>query len=137
MCPIDAIGASACLIAAFCGFYERHEPPPAGDVRSIVPLHHQSHQNGQQRGHILHCCFVYCHPGGHRGNTEQFVTRWWHLVAFMKALDLLHRVMRVVLHCCTAMAIKMASNGGTFVRCHHLFCLIKTQQKDHVMLWSI
>jgi len=41
-------------MAAFSGFYESQEPPPSGDVRGIVPPHHDGHQNGQQSGHILH-----------------------------------------------------------------------------------
>ena len=64
-------------------------------------------------GHILHRCFVFCHPGGRRGNTEQVVARWWHLVALTKALDLRHWTMHAVLHHRTTIAIKMASNGGT------------------------
>jgi ABC-type protease/lipase transport system fused ATPase/permease subunit len=56
---------------------------------------------------------------------EQVVTQWRHLVAFMKALDRLHPVMRAVLHHHTTMAFKMASDGGTFVHCCRLFCLIK------------
>jgi hypothetical protein len=44
---------------------------------------------------------------------------------FLKSLDLFHRAMNAVLHRCTAMAIEMASNGGTFVRCRRVFCLIK------------
>jgi hypothetical protein len=50
------------------------------------------------------------------------------LMAFMKALDLLHRTMCAVLHHHTAMAIEMASDGGTFVCCHRIFCLIRTEQ---------
>ena len=42
-CPIDAIGASARLMAAFSGFYESHEPPPLGDARGIVPPHRDGH----------------------------------------------------------------------------------------------
>jgi hypothetical protein len=58
---------------------------------------------------------LFCLPPG---NTERVVARWWCLVAFIKASDLLHWAMRVVLHRRTAMAIKMASNGGAFVcRC--------------------
>jgi hypothetical protein len=33
----------------------------------------------------------------------------------MIALDLLHWAMHTVLHHCTAMAIEMSSDGGTFV----------------------
>ena len=66
-------------------------------------------------GHFAHRC-VDCRPGGRRGNTEQVVTRWQSLVAFMKALDLLHRAMRSVFHWRTAMAIEMTRDGGAFVR---------------------
>jgi len=46
--------------------------------------------------------------------SEQVLARWWHVVAFMKALYLLHWVMSLVLYCRIAMAIKMASKVGTF-----------------------
>jgi hypothetical protein len=49
------------------------------------------------------------------GDTERVFARWRRLVAFMKALDFLHWAMCTKLHHCTAMAIKMASDGGTFV----------------------
>ena len=111
-------------MAAFSGFYESHEPPPSGDARGIVPPHRHGHRNGQQRGggHVAHRC-VDCVPGGRRGNTEQVVARWQSLVAFMKALDLLHRAMRSVFHWRTAMAIEMARDGGAFVRRCRLFHL--------------
>ena len=68
-------------------------------------------------GHVSHRC-VDCVPGGRRGDTEQVVARWWSLVAFIKALDLLNREMRSVLHRRTAMAIEMARDGVAFVcRC--------------------
>jgi hypothetical protein len=73
-------------------------------------------------GHVAHRC-VDCVPGGRRGNMEQVVTRWQSLVAFMKALDLLHWVMRSVFHWRTAMAIEMTRDGGAFVRCRRLFRL--------------
>jgi len=73
---------------------------------------------------VYHRCSVDCRPGGRWGNTEQVVAQWQRLVAFMEALDLLHQAMLAVLHRCTAMAIEMASNGGTFVRCHRLFRLL-------------
>jgi len=111
-------------MATFSGFYESHEPPPLGDVRSIVPLHRHGHQNGRQSGHILHRSFVCCCPGGRQGNTEQLVAHWRHLCT--KALDLLHQTMRIVWHRHTAMAVEMARDGGKFVRCCRLFCLIKT-----------
>ena len=52
--------------------------------------------------------------------------RWRRTVASGIALDMLHWVMPSVSQSSTAIAIEMASNGGTFVRCCHLFCLIKT-----------
>jgi hypothetical protein len=73
---------------------------------------------------ILHCCFVCCCPGGRRGDTEQVVTQWWRLVAFIKALDLLHWLMCVAFHRRTAMAIKMARGGGAFVRRCRIFQLL-------------
>ena len=102
-------------MAAFSGFYESHGPNPLGDARGIVPAHRHRHQNGQQSGRILHLRFVCCRPGGHRDDTERVVAQWRHLVAFMKALDLLHQAMNALLHHRTAMAIKMACNGGAFV----------------------
>ena len=91
--PIGNIGASARPMVALSGFYESHEPPPSGDARGIVLPHRHGHRNGQQRGgHVAHRC-VDCVPGGRRGNTEQVVARWQSLVAFMKALDLLHWAM--------------------------------------------
>jgi hypothetical protein len=71
-------------------------------------------------GHVAHRC-VDCIPGGRRGNTEQVVARWQSLVAFMKAMDLLHWAMRSVFHRRTAMAIEMARNGGAFIRRRRLF----------------
>ena len=71
----------------------------------------------------LHRCFVCCCPGGRRGDTEQVLARWQHLVAFMKAMDLHHWAMCVVFYHRTAMAIK--NDGGTFVCCCRLFRLIK------------
>ena len=62
--------------------------------------------------------------GGHRGNTERVVARWWRLVASIKALDLLHRAIRAVLHHRTAVAIEKASDRGAFVRRRHLFRLL-------------
>jgi hypothetical protein len=73
-------------------------------------------------GHVAHRC-VDCVPGGRRGNTEQVVARWQSLVAFMKALDLLHREMRSVFHWRTAMAIEMTRDEGAFVRHRRLFRL--------------
>ena len=124
-CPFYNIGASACPMAAFSGFYESHGPTPSSDARGIVPAHCHSHRNSQQSGHILHRRFVFWGPGGRRGDTEQVVARWRRLVAYMKALDLLHQTMHTVLHHHTTMAVEMASDGGTFVCCCRIFCLIK------------
>ena len=66
---------------------------------------------------------VDCVPGGRRGDTERVVAGWRSLVAFMKALDLLHRLMRSVWHRRTAMAIEMTRDGGAFVRRRGLFRL--------------
>ena len=114
------IGASACPMVAFSGFYESHEPPPSGGVRGIVLPHRDGHQNGQQSGYMLHFRCVDCRPGGCRGNTEQVVARWWRPGAFGEALVMLYRTMRSVLHWRTALAIEMARDGGTFVRRRHL-----------------
>ena len=59
-----------------------------------------------------------------RGNTEQVVTRWQCSVASGEALVMLNQDVHSVLHRRTAMAIKMARGGGTFVRPHHLFRLV-------------
>ena len=71
-------------------------------------------------GYVAHRC-VDCVPGGRRGDTEQVVARWQSLVAFMKALDLLHWAMRSLSQRRTAMAIEIARDGGAFVRRRHLF----------------
>ncbi len=52
-CPIDAIGVSACPMAAFSGFYESPRPPLSGDACDIVSLHCNDHQNGHQSGYIM------------------------------------------------------------------------------------
>jgi len=115
-------GASACPMAVFSGFYESPGPPPSGDVRVLVPAHRHIHRNVQQSEYILHCSyFICCRPGGRQGNTEQVVARWRHPVASGIALDMLHRTMLSLLHCCTAMAIEMAIDRATFVCLCHLF----------------
>ncbi len=75
-CPIDAIGASACPMAVFSGFYESPGSPQSGDGHGIVPRHCDDHRNGHQSGYIIHRCFVCCRPGGRRGDTERVVARW-------------------------------------------------------------
>ena len=123
-CPIDAIRVSACPMVAFSGFYESPRPPPLGDACDIVPPHCNDHQNDQQSGYIINRRFVCCRPGGRRGDTERVVAQWRRPVAFMKALVMLHWAMCSVLHRRTAMAIKMACNGGVFVRHRCLFRLL-------------
>ena len=44
--------------------------------------------------------------------SERVLARWWRLVVFMKATNLLHRVMRAVLYRPIATAIEMTSKGG-------------------------
>jgi hypothetical protein len=58
-------------------------------------------------------CFVCCCPGGRWGNMERVVARWRRPVASRVALDMLHWAMHILLHRQTAMAIKMANDGGT------------------------
>ena len=111
-------------MAVFSGFYESHKPPPSFDARGIIPAHRDGHRNSQQSGFILHRRTVCCRPGGRRGNTERLVARWRRLLAYIIALDLLHRAMRAVSHHRTAMAIEIASNRGAFVRRRRLFRLL-------------
>jgi hypothetical protein len=111
-------------MVAFSGFYESHKPPLLSNAPGIVPPHRNGHQNGQQRGDMLLYRCVDCCPGGRRGDTERVVARWRRLVASGEALVMLHRAMRSVLHRRTAMAIKMARDGSTFVRHRRLFRLL-------------
>ncbi len=66
---------------------------------------------------------------------EQVVAQWWHPVASSVALDMLNWTMLHVLRQCLHMAIEMACVGGAFVHPCRLFCLIKYQLKDHVMIY--
>jgi hypothetical protein len=50
VCPIGNIGASACPMAAFSGFYESPEPPLSGDARGIVSPHRDDHQTASKVG---------------------------------------------------------------------------------------
>ncbi len=61
---------------------------------------------------MLHHCCVDCRPGGHLGNTRGVAAQWRRPVVSGEALVMLHWEMRSVLHQHTAMAIKMAHNGG-------------------------
>ena len=44
---------------------------------------------------------------------DQMLARWWHLVTFMKAMNLLHRGMHTVSYRHIVMAIETASKVGT------------------------
>ncbi len=75
-------------------------------------------------GVFIHHCVVDCRPGVCGSNMEQVVTQWRRPVASNMALDILHWEMLHELLQCLCMAIKMACNGGAFVRCRHLFRLV-------------
>jgi hypothetical protein len=55
------------------------------------------------------------------GNTGQILAKLWRPVASKVAPDMLHWEMHPDLHRRIIMAIKMAHNGGTLVRCRRLF----------------
>ncbi len=74
-------------------------------------------------GVFIHRCVVDCRPGIHGSNTERVVARWRRLVTSDMALDILHWVMPHESLQCLRMAIKMAFNGGAFIRHRRLFCL--------------
>jgi len=59
-------------------------------------------------------------PGQYGASIDQ----WRRPVASGKAMVMLHRAMRFVPHWHTAMAIKMARDGGAFVRRRRLFRLL-------------
>ena len=44
--------------------------------------------------------------------SERVLARWWRLVAFMKATNLLHRVMQAISYRRIATAIEKTSKGG-------------------------
>ncbi len=71
-------------------------------------------------GIFFHCCCFAWDPGSRRGITEQVVAQWQHTEAFGVSLDMLHQGICSALHPCPRMAIKMASEGVTFVP-HHQF----------------
>jgi len=104
--------------------YESREPPPSGDVHSIVPPHCNGHQNGQQSGYMLHRCFVDCCPGGCRDNMEQVVAQWQCPVASDEALVKLHWAMRSALLQCIRVTIEKACNRDAHDCCRCLFHLV-------------
>jgi hypothetical protein len=108
-------------MVAFSGFYEIHDPPPSGDARGTITAASRWPSKWPTKWVHVHND---CRPGGRRGDTERVVARWRRPVASGKALVMLHWMMRSVLHRRTAMAIKMARNGGAFVRRRRLFRLL-------------
>jgi hypothetical protein len=85
-------------------------------------------------GVFIHRCVVDCRPGIHESNTEQVVAQWRRPVASDMAMDIPHWVMLHELLQCLCMAIEMASDGGAFVCCCHLFLLSVIIAKDHVIV---
>ncbi len=67
-------------------------------------------------GVFVDCCLFACCPGGHWGDMERVVAQWRLPGASSVALDLLHWAMPSSLLQRVRMAIKMACDGGTFVR---------------------
>jgi hypothetical protein len=66
-------------------------------------------------GAFFHCCCVFCHPGGCRGNTEEVVAQWRRHEVSGVALDMLHQAIQAALHPHICMAINMARDGGALV----------------------
>jgi hypothetical protein len=58
-----------------------------------------------------------------RGDMGQILAQWRHMLASRLALDLPSWAMCLALYRLIRMAIKMASEGGAFVRCHCCFHL--------------
>jgi hypothetical protein len=65
-------------------------------------------------GVFVDCCLFACCSGGHWGNTEQVVTRWWRPVASEVALDMPHLAIPSVLFRRICKAIETGHNGGAF-----------------------
>ena len=60
----------------------------------------------------------------YRGDTERILTQWQRPVAYKVALDMLHQAMRLASYCLIYMAIKIAHDGGSFVRRRRLFSFV-------------
>jgi len=58
--------------------------------------------------------FEFVDHGGHRGDTAQALAQWWHPVALIEALDVLHRAMRPASYRCIAMAIEIVVDLPAF-----------------------
>jgi hypothetical protein len=52
--------------------------------------------------------------GGCQGATAQALTRWWHLLASIEALDVLHWAMHATSYRHICMAIKITSDSPAF-----------------------
>ncbi len=72
--------------------------------------------------------------GLRQGDTGRIIARWRRTVASKVALDMLHWVMRSSTHRRIIMAVIMAHDGGTFVRCRRLFCLTNRIKKNIVIV---
>jgi hypothetical protein len=76
--------------------------------------------------HLYHNSIFYTEIDDHgirRGDTGRIIARWWRPVASRVALDMLRWAMRSAPHRRVVMAVKMAHDGGTFVRCRPFFRL--------------
>jgi hypothetical protein len=67
-------------------------------------------------GEFFHFCCVSCCPGGYQGKMVSVVARWQRSEPSSVALDMLHQVIQAALHPRIRAAIKMAQDGGAFVR---------------------
>jgi hypothetical protein len=61
--------------------------------------------------------------GVRRGDTEQILAQWWHMVASRVALDLPYWAMRSASYRLIRMAIEMTSEGGAFVSNRRFYVL--------------
>ncbi len=115
---LPTIARNTCPVASTSGPLCSPGPPLLGNVCSIVPAHHHSHQNGQQVWCSFCWFFLACNPVVRRDDTEQILARWWCPVASSEALDPLHWAMYAALHRCIIAAVKTSHSGGV------LFCII-------------
>ena len=88
--------------------------PPCNNRSLHTKSCHPQHRDLKNQAESQHC-------DDRLTNTEQVVARWQSLVAYTKALDLLHQAMRSAFHRRTDMAIEMARDGGAFIRRRRLF----------------
>ena len=123
VCPFDNIGVSACPMVTFSGVYESHKSPPWGVARVIVPPHCDGHQNGHQKGYILHRCFVCCQPGWRP--PRQYRTSSRPMAASSGFRCSPGHAASGDAACIASTpphGHQMSSDRGAFVRCPRLFC---------------